>query len=247
MQKKQKFFPNAKLRCALFAKEDTALILDRQEYEGDLFFLIEKAQEYILKNIHIGMKIEGLYRRDIPEINKEALREAIINAFCHRDYYEYDSVNIAVFKDRVEVRNPGLLYGGLTIKKITKEMVSERRNELIAQMLHRIHYIEKWGRGIKLILSREPQTKFKEVGKQFIVVFKRKEEFEDKKFIKKSSQKSSQKILNIIKENSLITIAELSSVLNISDRAVKKNINKLKQAGALKRIGPDKGGHWEAR
>jgi predicted HTH transcriptional regulator len=63
----------------------------------------------ILKNIHIGMRLEGLRRVDVPEIDKEAFREAIINAFCHRDYYEYDSVNIAVFKDRVEVRSPGLL------------------------------------------------------------------------------------------------------------------------------------------
>ena len=38
-------------------------------------------------------------------------------------------------------------------------MVSERRNELIAEMLHRVHFIEKWGRGIKLILSKEPDTK----------------------------------------------------------------------------------------
>jgi ATP-dependent DNA helicase RecG len=80
----------------------------------------------------VGMRLEGLRRVDVPEIDKEAFREAIINAFCHRDYYEYDSVNIAVFKDRVEVRSPGLLYGGLTIDQIKREMASERRNELIA-------------------------------------------------------------------------------------------------------------------
>jgi ATP-dependent DNA helicase RecG len=98
-----KFFPNAKLRCAVFAKTDTSLIIDRQEFEGDLFYLIEKAEEYVLEKIHIGMKIEGLRRIDVPEINKEAFREVIINAFCHRDYYEYDSVNIALFKDRLEI------------------------------------------------------------------------------------------------------------------------------------------------
>ena len=74
------------------------------------------------------------------------------------------SVNIAVFKDRVEIRSPGLLYGGLTIETIRTKMVSERRNELIAEMLHRVHFIEKWGRGIKLILFKEPDTEFSEVG-----------------------------------------------------------------------------------
>ena len=75
-----------------------------QDFEGDLFYLIEKAEGYILKNIHIGMKLEGLRRIDVPEIDKAAFREAIINAFCHRDYREFDSVNIAVFKDRIEIR-----------------------------------------------------------------------------------------------------------------------------------------------
>ena len=128
----ENFFPNARLRCAVFATGNTSYILDMQDFTGDLFYLIEEAEKYILKNIHIGMKIEGLKRIDVPEIDKEAIREAIINAFCHRDYYEYDSVNVAIFKNRVEIRNKGLLYGGLTIEQIKAEMVSERRNELIA-------------------------------------------------------------------------------------------------------------------
>jgi len=57
------------------------------------------------------MRVEGMRRIDVPEIDKDAFREAIINAFCHGDYYEHDSVNIAVFKDRLEVRSPGGLYG----------------------------------------------------------------------------------------------------------------------------------------
>lgn len=139
----EKFFPNAKLRCAVFGKT-TAVTIDMQEFTGDLFTLIGKAERYILENIHIGMRVDGLYRVDVPEIDREAFREAIINAFCHRNYYLYDSVNIAVFKDRLEIRNPGLLYGGLTIERIRKEEVSERRNELLAEMFHQIHFVEKW-------------------------------------------------------------------------------------------------------
>ena len=135
------------------------------------------------------MKLEGLRRVDVPEIDKAAFREAIINAFCHRDYREFDSVNIAVFKDRVEIRSPGLLYGGLTIETIGTKMVSERRNELIAEMLHRVHFIEKWGRGIKLILSKEPDTKFSEVGTKFITTFIRKSYYEGKKGVEDTTQK----------------------------------------------------------
>ena len=263
-KKPQVFFPNARLRCAVFGTTDTSFTIDMQDFEGDLFYLIEKAEGYILKNIHIGMKLEGLRRVDVPEIDKAAFREAIINAFCHRDYREFDSVNIAVFKNRVEIRSPGLLYGGLTIETIRTKMVSERRNELIAEMLHRVHFIEKWGRGIKLILSKEPDTEFSEVGTKFITTFKRKSYYEDKTGVERSVKKvgeglekgladrlverlaESQKIiLKLIKENPYISKKELSKTIGISTTAIDKNITRLKKKGLLKRIGPDKGGYWE--
>ena len=201
------------------------------------------------------MRLEGMLRVDVPEIDTEAFREAIINAFCHRDYREYDSVNIAIFKDRVEIRSPGLLYGGLTIDTIRKKMVSARRNELLAELFQRSHRIEKWGRGIKMILEREPATEFEEIGTvQFVATFKRKnnevsptlkvgEDVGEK--VGESSQKSSQKIIVLISENMKITIEELATELGISDRAVKKQLAKLKQKDVLRRVGPDKGGHWE--
>ena len=240
----QRLFPNAKLRCAVFATADTHTIIDRQEFEGNLFYLIEKAEEYILKNIHIGMRLEGLRRIDVPEIDKDAFREAIINAFCHRDYYEYDSVNIAVFKDRLEIRSPGGLYGGLTIEQIRKERVSKRRNEVIAAMFHEVHFVEKWGRGISLILSKEPTADFKEVAGMFITTFKRREV---EKTSEKTTQKTTQKVLELIRQNPSITRRELAERIGISEDGIKFNLNQLKQKGLLKRVGPDKGGYWEAK
>ena len=236
-KKPQSFFSNAKLRCAVFGTNDTSFTIDMTDFEGDLFYLIKKAEEYILQNIHIGMRLDGLRRVDVPEINKEVFREAIINAFCHRDYYEYDSVNIAIFKDRVEIRSLGLLYGGLTIDQIKKEMVSERRNELIAELFHEVNIIEKWGRGISLILSKEPQTEFKEIGTHFIVAFKR-------KGIEKVTE-NQQNILESIGNNPHITALELAGVVGISERKIKENIRKLKQKGMLRRIGAARGGYWE--
>lgn len=247
----QNFFPNAKLRCAVFSRTDTSYILDRKEFEGDLFHLIEKAEEYILEHIHIGMRVEGLRRIDVPEIDKEAFREAIINAFCHRDYREYDSVNIAIFKDRIEIRNPGLLYGDLTVEKITTKMVSERRNELIAELFHRIHFIEKWGRGIRLILSKEPRTEFEEIGNHFIVRFRRNEaRFLEgvEKGVEKGVENLSpyeRKIYELIRQDRHISKKEMMSRGRLTKKIVEYNLEKLKTKGILKRIGPDKGGYWE--
>ena len=219
----QAFFPNARLRCAVFGTTDTSFTIDMQDFEGDLFYLIEKAEGYLLKNIHIGMKLEGLRRVDVPEIDKAAFREAIINAFCHRDYREFDSVNIAVFKDRVEIRSPGLLYGGLTIETIGTKMVSERRNELIAEMLHRVHFIEKWGRGIKLILSKEPDAKFSEVGTKFITTFIRKSYYEGKKGVEDTTQKKvGEKVVEKGGERS-----EKRLVYGLVEKGVEKGVEKL--------------------
>jgi len=266
----QKFIRNAQLRCAVFA--NPATILDMKDFEGDLFTLIEEAQAYALKNIHIGMRVEGLYRVDVPEIDPEALREAIINAFCHRDYHNPDSVRVAVFPDRVEIQSPGRLYGGMTMDKIKRGNVSERRNELVAAMLVRIHYIEGWGRGIPLILRKEPTVSFDEVGRKFITVFKRKgAEFE--KGIKKTVSsygesvdmarlratqqlsrelyrnypETTQKIIQEIITTPGITIKELSKKTGLTDVGVKYSLKRLKDDGLLKRVGPDKGGRWEVK
>ncbi len=238
------FFPNAKLRCAVFG-ETTATTIDMQDFVGDVFTLIEKAERYILENIHIGMRLEGLRRVDVPEIDKAAFREAIINAFCHRDYHEYDSVNVAIFKNRLEIRSPGGLYGGLTISRIKKEMVSKRRNELIAAMFHRVHFVERWGRGISLILSKEPTADFKVVADIFITTFKRKgvEKGVDRGVEKLSENE--QKLLKLIQENPSISKAEMVLKGELTKKTVEYNIESLKKKGILKRVGGAKGGYWE--
>ena len=135
------------------------------------------------------MKLEGLYRVDVPEISVAAMREAIINAFCHRDYRDPDYVQVAIFKDRVEIRNPGELYGGLTIDQIRKGNVSRRRNPLIAELLRRIQMVETWGRGMRLILAEEPTVQFEEVAQLFIAAFNRPSYAEVGKTIDKTTDK----------------------------------------------------------
>ncbi len=238
-KKPEQFFPNAKLRCAVFG-ETTATTIDMQEYVGDLFTLIERAEKYVLENIHVGMRLEGLYRVDVPEINKEAFREAIINAFCHRDYYLYDSVNIAIFKSRVEIRSPGLLYGGLTVLKIKTEEVSERRNELLAEMFHKINFVEKWGRGIRLILSKEPETDFREVGRQFIVTFKRKSIKEPV-----GVNVGVEVLLEHIRAHPGQRATHMAAAFGVTTRTIERWIRQLKSEGKIEFKGsPKRGGYW---
>ncbi len=66
-----------------------------------------------------------------------------------------------------------------------------------------------------------------------------------RKSSRKSSQKSLEKIINLMKENQEVTIAELARIIGISDRAIKKNISLLKLKGKIRRVGSDRAGHWE--
>ena len=165
--------PTLQLRCAVFSTNSGPTLLDQHDYTGDLPSLIDEAEKYILRNIRIGMRLDGMVRIDVPEIPTAALREAIVNAFCHRDYRDRDEVRVAVFPDRVEIRNPGSLPEGFTIADLRSKQISRRRNPVIAGLLQRIHLIEAWGRGLSLILAQAPEARFEQVGPLLITTFPR--------------------------------------------------------------------------
>lgn len=243
--------PPMQLRCAVFLTTESSTIIDRHDCDGNILELIEEAQRYILKNIHIGMRIKGLYREDVPEISVEALREAIINAFCHRDYRDPDYVQVAIFKDRVEIRSPGGLFGGLTIAKIRKGNVSRRRNPLIADLFRRIQMVEAWGRGMPLILKNEPNAKFRDVAGFFVTSFGRPSFLANdaKKTIDKTIDKplsaAEKVIMETVARNPSVTQKELASKLTLSEIGIRYHTDKLKAKGILKRIGGRKTGRWK--
>ena len=261
--------PPLQLRCAVFMTTESSTIIDRHDVDGDVLELIEEAQKYILKNIHIGMRLDGLYRVDVPEISVDAIREAIINAFCHRDYRDPEHVQVAIFKNRVEIRNPGRLFGSLTLADLRKGNVSQRRNPLIADLFRRIEMVEAWGRGMPLIMKNAPDVVFREVGNLFIVSFNRPSYVEGsdaggetragmkvptstfptessvKQFGKESSVKTGRKILDLLSIHRDMTIRELARTLHLTTRAVEKQIVQLRTNKQLLRTGGRKLGRWE--
>ncbi|HLC81590.1 MAG TPA: winged helix-turn-helix transcriptional regulator [Candidatus Nanoarchaeia archaeon] len=114
-----------------------------------------------------------------------------------------------------------------------------------ANNFDKINFVEKWGRGIGLILSKEPATEFKEVGRQFIVTFKRKVILSGTR--DKTGDKTRDKIIQLIKENFRITARELAGRTGLSVKGVEWNIKKLKADRILKRAGGKKGGYWEVK
>lgn len=247
------------VQAAVFAGTDKVTFLDIRKFNGNIFSLIEQSENYLKEHMNWRAKMEDLERVEIPEVPLRALTEAIVNSLCHRDFANPKGNEIAVFKDRIEIYNPGNFPEGLTPEDfIKKEERSILRNPLIAETLYLSRTIEKWGSGIKRIYNecKEAGVKveFKMIKSGFLVVFYRREEIEGEKAgeegrlvegLVEGLVESQKKILKLVKENSHISKAELSAKIGISTTAIDKNIEKLKQKGLIKRIGPDKGGYWE--
>lgn len=253
------------LRCAVFASTTSATILDRHDFDGDILELIEEAEKYILKNIHIGMRLEGMRRVDVPEIARAALREAIINAFCHRDWRHPDYIQIAIYKNRVEIRNPGGLFNGLTFEEMRRGNVSHRRNPLIADLFRRIEMVEAWGRGMPLILANAPDVAFREIARLFVASFERPsaaavntQETEAtapetgleppenaKETPKKHTRNTKELVLKALQAQPDVTAKALALALKLSEASVRHHLRVLQAAQRIRHVGPTKGGHWE--
>ena len=144
------FFNQAYITCLLAKGADKVHILDRKDFDGGIVADIEDALRFIERNTRTAYRIERLKRENIPEYPMKALREAITNAVMHRDWFvEGANVFVEIYTDRIEVVSPGGLPKGMTLADLGRKSV--RRNALIADLLHRIAFIEKAGTGIKRI------------------------------------------------------------------------------------------------
>ena len=96
-------------QCGVFKGTTKAVFVDRREYTGPLWEQIDEAFQFVLRNIHLGATIVGIYRQDIYEIPPDAIRELIINAMVHRSYLDHGTIQVAVYDDRLEITSPGKL------------------------------------------------------------------------------------------------------------------------------------------
>ncbi len=133
--------------CALYKGDIKVNILDRKDFKVNLVDNIDNAILFVKRHTNIALKIESTRHEEVPDYPEVALREAIINAVCHRDYFFKGSqVMVEVFENRVEISNPGGLPTDLKPEAFGTKSVT--RNPLIASLLHRIDYIERMGTGI---------------------------------------------------------------------------------------------------
>lgn len=159
-------------------------ILDLQQESGTVFDLVHKADLYILNNTRRRIVIEGPGPRDeIPEIPREAVREALFNAYCHMDWAQSHFVTIDIYYDAVEIMSPGWFIDGQIPERHLAGMDrdSKSRNELIAKTLFRSKEIESYGTGMPRIreLCDEAgiHVEYRQTHDGTVVVFHRRDAF----------------------------------------------------------------------
>lgn len=148
-------FPQCKLRLAKFRGVDKTEFVDNRQIHGHAFDLLKKAERFLSDNLPVaGRIIPSLFERiDDPLYPRVALREALANAFCHRDYsIGGGSVAVAIFDNRLEITSSGDLHFGIKPEDLYKPHESIPWNPIIANVFYRRGIIEAWGMGtIKMV------------------------------------------------------------------------------------------------
>ncbi len=246
------------IQAAIFAGTDKLTFLDIKQFKGNLLSLRRQAEIYVNEHMKWRADLSESRRKEIPEIPVRAISEAIGNSLCHRDFENPKGNEVAIFKDRIEIYNPGLFPEEINPEDFfSGHEHSILRNPLIAETMYKSKDIERWGSGIKRIhdecVAVGVRVDFQRLKTGFVVVFHRPRwekgeglEVGGQKTVEITVEKTVEKIFDLIKSNPQITQKQIVDKTGLTRRGVEWNLKKLKAEGRIKRVGPDKGGHWEA-
>ena len=147
-------YPQLLMRLARFKGVNKLEFIDNRQVRGDFFDLLDEGMAFCFKHLNLHGKVVGLQREEKLEIPVEALREAIINALCHRSYDSISgSVSLAIYDDRLEIENPGRFPVGITPDNIKESHDSKPFNPIIAETLYKCTWLESWGSGVDRMVN----------------------------------------------------------------------------------------------
>jgi ATP-dependent DNA helicase RecG len=225
-------------------------IMDNRIIDGSIIDQVEETVAFIKKNLHVRFEITGEpERKEIWDYPLPAIREAVINAICHRDYGDTADIQIKIFEDALQVWSPGGLPFDITLEDLfDPEHSSKPRNKLVAQVFYDLNLIERYGSGIQRILAScqdaaLPIPLFENFSGGFRIKFLLADPVRSDTT---TTQKTTQKVLETLREHPTAGRVELAKIIgDITEDGVKYHLTKLKKQGVIRRIGPDKGGSWE--
>jgi ATP-dependent DNA helicase RecG len=244
--------------------------VDDKEFEGNLIFLLNSSSEFIKLHNKVRFAKMAMERVDKPDYAERAVTEILVNALIHRDYIiQGREIHVDIYDDRLEITSPGGMLNGKSIQEQDIEnLPSERRNPVLADLFHRLKYMERRGSGLKKIVdetkklpgfSETFQPKFFSTDSSFTVVLKNVNyqsarendmaidfgiNFGINFGLNFGLNETQLKILNILAINPEITTQATAEELGMTSRNVEINISHLKKLGLIQRVGSRKKGRW---
>ena len=247
---------SAFVRCVLFDGKNKLYIEDDKRMYGPLFKQYEQALAWLKKHLKVRYDIVGQGgrpRKELWEIPEIAMKEALINALAHRDYYEKGArITVELFDDRLVVNNPGGLVNSIPPDKFGT--ISRSRNPMVFGLMERIRMVEYIGSGVMRMSdamkeANLPQPEFGFKG-TFSISLTKHTDFDGNEFIEDTIVNQNElsdiqnKAFALIKANNAITSNEISKELSITMRQAQRIIQILKNNGYIEREGSDRIGIW---
>jgi ATP-dependent DNA helicase RecG len=247
----KEYFMQAEVMCVLFEGASRVNIIDQKRFSKSLINNFEEAFKFIVSKLNTRYVINEK-REEVLELPKEVIREALMNAIVHRDYFSKGHIQVNIFLDRIEISSPGGLVKGLKQEELGN--VSLPRNKLLFGTMARTPNVEEAGTGItrirKAMKERGLKVEFKNTG-FFTVTLEREKINVPAKNQPKTSQKPAKKqrkdmIIKAMKEDRF-TKRAFAEELEVNKSTIEEDLTELKNEGKIKFVGSRKGGRWEVK
>lgn len=260
-KKTRPHYPQCHIKFGRFRGTDMlGDFIDNKDFYGNAFQILEEADHFLTRHLPIASFFEQdrFERIDKPTLPVLAIREALVNAICHRDYSDRSSaITLAIFDDRMEIWNNGKLPAILKIDDLKKKHKSRPRNKLIAKVFYDRKYFDGWGTGIVKIfdLCREnnvPEPEYQEYSGGVEITFRFKEPIGFSKqqletsVLENQLSERHQTILKILSMGSKMTVTQIAEKLKNapSRRTIGDDLAYLKKLDLVALEGVGRGSMW---
>lgn len=250
-EKIREYMPTAESAFIMMRGTD---VTTNESFFLPLLAAIEKITDFIsARNTSEEMEM-GMFRISIPEFDPRAVREAVVNAFVHRDYTQLGRVLVKLDTDGLSVSNPGGFIEGVTYQNILT-VEPHGRNPVLADALKRIGLAERSGRGVdrifegSLLYGRDIPDYSESTSRTVKLFIPR--GVPDKRLVALISEEqkrtgsplplNSLLVLNVLKNNHRMSLADMSHECAIPESKLKTTLERLTESGLIDAMGSGRG------
>ena len=250
----------SRLYCTRWYGLEKGDAINDAEFTGNVLMLLREAMNFVKSNTMRGWEKLPDGRKNKPEYAERAVLETMVNHFIHRDYTVMGSeVHLDIYNNRLSVTSPGGMYNGMLIQNLDiKDVSSERRNPILANVMAQLDYMEKRGSGLTRICNEtkaldgykdELKPVFKSTPTQFQTIIFASSDIPnvgdyDGDMSKTKLTERQQKILDLIKDSPTITGKQMSETLSVTQRTIERDLSALQKKDIVKHEGKDNDGTW---